>query len=72
MKVLGTSIEHSEYVDAQLRHITAEHQIPLGGFLMSRFCNALGCCFSSARQSRPNYVLKVLLLDATREFRCPS
>ena len=40
---------------------------PWTRFLMSRICNAHGCCFFYAA-SRPNYVLTVWHPDTTREF----
>ena len=68
MKVLGTPLGHSEYVDAQLRHITAEHQILLDRIphVSDLQCAWLLLLFCAA--SRPNYVLRVLHPDATREF----
>ena len=60
MKVLGTPLGHSEYVDAQLRHITAEHQILLDRIphVTDLQCAWLLLLFCAA--SRPNYVLRVL------------
>ena len=64
--MLGTPLGHSEYVDAQLRHITAEHQILLDR--IPHVCNAHGSCCLFCEASCPNYVLRVLHPDATREF----
>ena len=63
MKLLGTTLGHREFVDAQLRHITTQHQI---FFDRIPHVTDLQCALLSA--SRPNSVLRVLHPDATREF----
>ena len=66
--MLGTPLGHREFVEAQLRAITAEHQVLLNRIphVTDLQCAWLLLLFCAA--SRPNYVLRVVHPDATREF----
>ena len=66
--MLGTPLGHREFVEAQLRAITAEHQVLLNRIphVADLQCAWLLLLFRAA--SRPNYVLRVVHPDASREF----
>ena len=68
MKVLGTPLGSPEFVRARLLELSASHQrlvdkIPLVSDLQSAWLLLLLCA-----ASRPNYILRVLHPEATREF----